>query len=217
MAVGCDARGGGLARGSADRIAGSGVRGEVLAALLVASLVVAPESEALVPMPALVGGTCEPPFRGVCPPSGQTPRCEAEARARSRDRTVVAEVVRDGVEVELLAMHLVVRTGADRWVLRKIGERGVACATLEMSAARFEVVELRVADVLFGPRPEVILRTRDGTAWQRGGVDDLTVCTTDTSPPRCMQRPVPQASPRFARRGRVRVGDHVYRVEPPAP
>lgn len=185
--------------------------------LLVASLVVVPGPEELEPMKALAGATCDPPFRGVCPPSGQAPRCEAEVRARSRDRTVSAEVVRDGVMVELLAMHLVVQTGADRWILREIGERGVACGTFEMSASSFEVLELRVADVLFGPRPEVILRTRDGTAWQRGNVDDLTVCTTDVSPPRCMARPVPQARPRFGRADRVRVGDHVYTIEAPTP
>ena len=82
--------------------------------------------------------------------------------ATSPDATVTAEIVADGDPMDLQAVHLVVRRAGRTWARREIGHAGVGCGTFEMYAASCTIEELRVADVLGDPAPEVVVRYRGG-------------------------------------------------------
>lgn len=128
----------------------------------------------------------------------------------ARDGSVTAEIVEDGHPMGLLAVHLVVRDGARAHRLAHLGERGVGCGTFEMFGASYEVDSLRVADVLFGPRPEVILLARN----TRGR--ELVLCSTDVTPPVCTRGDI-TALPRFRRPDLVVAGRERFRPRLPVP
>lgn len=148
-------------------------------------------------MTPLVGDPCTPPYRSSCPPRPGAPlECAAFARAQSRDRSVRAEIVRDGDRMDLQAIHLVVRRGEAAWIVREIGLDGVGCGTFDLFAASFDVHDLQVKDVLAGPAPEVILRYDAGSS---AGGEYLLLCTTDVEPPRCVSLTVGAGRLRFRR------------------
>lgn len=156
-----------------------------------------------VPLEPIGASACDPPFASACPPSPGGSRCVTREHATSRDGRVLVELAEDGPPLDLVAVHLVVRTAAGAFVRRQIGERGVGCGTFELYAAHFSVDELRVRDVLFGPAPEVIVRSGSSAA---------LVCTVDTSPPSCASfRPL-GVRLRFQRPDMVIDGSARYRI-----
>lgn len=166
------------------------------------------------PMRRVDGGPCTPPFADACPPAREGPSCDVRQRARSRDRSVSAELVADGSPLGLSAIHLVVRRGADAWAVREIAHEGVGCGTFELYSTSFAVRELRVADVLAGPAPEVVLRFHtDASGAPPNAHDHMLLCTTDTSPPRCVARAVTRDRLRFQRPSTVISGPHRYEVD----
>lgn len=165
------------------------------------------------PLEPMGASACEPPFPGSsCAPGPGAHQCRAIESARSRDGSVSVELVEDGNPMDLVAVHLVVRVGDRAFRDEHIAERGVGCGPFEMFSASYGVDSLRVADVLHGPAPEIILLGRSA----RG--PELFLCTTDVLPPRCVRGDV-TATPRFRHPDLVIAGPERYRftIDPPAP
>lgn len=164
------------------------------------------------PLTLLERGPCDPPFHGSnCPPPPGDPQCRTPLTAESRDRTVRVEIVEDGHPADLVAIHLVLHDGARSFIRRELGHSGVGCGTFEMYGASYEVDSVRVRDVLFGPRPEVIVIARSSRGRQE------ILCSTDTSPPACTRGGDITALPRFRRPDVVISGVQRYRLLLPAP
>lgn len=160
---------------------------------------------------ALTRGPCDPPFHGSnCPPPPEGPQCLTRLTAESRDHNVRVEIVEDGIPSDLLAVHLVIHDGASHFIRRELGHSGVGCGTFEMYGASYGVESVRVRDVLFGPRPEVIVIARGSRGRQE------ILCTTDVSPPACTRGGDITALPRFRRPDVVIAGMQRYRLVLPA-
>lgn len=157
------------------------------------------------PLEVMGASACEPPFHGSnCPPPPGVAQCRVREHAASRDGAVRVELVEDGNPMDLVAVHFVVRVGDRAFRRPHIAERGVGCGTFEMFSAGYGVTSLRVADVLHGPAPEIILRGQTS----RG--PELFLCSTDVLPPRCVRGDV-TAQPRFRRPDLVIAGSERYR------
>ena len=99
---------------------------------------------------------------------------------------------------------------AQEFIRRELGHSGVGCGTFEMYGASYGVESVRVRDVLFGPRPEVIVIARGSRGRQE------ILCTTDVSPPVCTRGGDITALPRFRRPDVVISGMQRYRLVLPA-
>ncbi len=167
-----------------------------------------PEVDAT-PLVVLDRGPCDPPFHGSnCPPPPGAPQCRARLTAESRDHSVRAEIIEDGHPLDLVAIHLVVHDGARAYMWRELGQSGVGCGTFEMYGASFDVDTVRVADVILGPRPEIIAIATGSRGRQ------LILCSTDSSPPSCVRGDI-AATPRFRRPDLVISGAQRFRVRLP--
>lgn len=164
------------------------------------------------PLTLLTGGPCDPPFHGSnCPPPPGDPQCLVRRTAESRDHAVRVEIIEDGRPLDLVAIHLVIHDGPRSFIRRELGHSGVGCGTFEMYGASYAVESVRVRDVLFGPRPEVIVIARSSRGRQE--ID----CSTDTSPPACTRGGDITALPRLRRPDVVISGVQRYRLLLPAP
>lgn len=161
--------------------------------------------EALEPLTA--PDPCTPPFRSACPTPPGAPECRVRAHAASRDGRVQAEIVEDGWSNDLQAIHLVIRVGTDAFVRREIGHSGVGCDTFDLYATRYEVLELRVRDVLGDRAPEVYVRS------QYSSGQGVHLCGTGGVAPRCVSTVVPDdARVRFLRPDVLAIGAGRLRV-----
>jgi hypothetical protein len=167
-----------------------------LVILALAFVVVSAHAQALPtlearPLVPVDGSLCPTPFTSACPPPPGDPVCAVREHAESRDGRVRAEIVEDGRPADLVAVHLAIHVDGHAFVLREIGHRGVGCGTDDLYAARFDVRQLRVADVLGNRAPEVVLRAAHADG------DVLYVCATD-GVPRCVSNRI-ASTVRFAR------------------